>query len=146
MAVLKPGGRVGAIVYATAGECRFFSDPVAVIRKCAGSLPAPAPGQPGPFSLEDPGRIEAVFKAAGLVDFTVRKVHAPLALSSAAECLRFEEESFGALHQMLAKLDDASKAAAWAEVGNKLAAFESDGKFNGPCVMLAAAGRRPDAA
>jgi len=142
MTALKPRGRVGAIVYATAGECRFFSDPVAVIRRRAG-LPAPTAGQPGPFSLGDPGRIDALFKAAGLVDITVRKVNAPLVLGSAAECLRFEQESFGALHQMLAKLDDAAKAAAWAEVGDKLAAFECNGKFEGPCTMLAAVGRRP---
>jgi hypothetical protein len=45
-----------------------------------------------------------------------------LILESAAECLRFEQESFGALHQMLGKLDDAAKAAVWAEVGEKLAA------------------------
>ena len=32
VAALRPGGHVGAIVYATAEECRFFSDPVGVIR------------------------------------------------------------------------------------------------------------------
>jgi hypothetical protein len=35
---------------------------------------------------------------------------------TAAECLRFEQEAFGALHQMLGDLDAAAKAAAWAEV------------------------------
>ena len=43
---------------------------------------------------------------------------------------------------MLGKLDDAAKAAAWKEVGEKLAAFESNGKFVGPCVMIAAVGQR----
>jgi hypothetical protein len=114
---------------------------VSVIRRHA-ALPPPAPGQPGPFSLGAPGRIEELFAAAGLVDIQVRKVDAPVVLSSAAECLRFEQESFGALHQMLAKLDDAAKSAAWAEVGAKLVAFEKNGRFEGPCVMLAAVGRR----
>jgi SAM-dependent methyltransferase len=140
-ATLRSGGSVGAIVYATPDECRFFSDPVSVIRRHA-ALPPPAPGQPGPFSLGAPGRIEELFAAAGLVDIQVRKVDAPVVLSSAAECLRFEQESFGALHQMLAKLDDAAKSAAWAEVGAKLVAFEKNGRFEGPCVMLAAVGRR----
>ncbi len=140
-AALRSGGFVGAIVYATPEECRFFSDPVAVIRRHA-ALPPPAPGQPGPFSLGAPGRIEELFTAAGLTDIQVRKIEAPVVLASAAECLRFEQESFGALHQMLAKLDDAGKAAAWAEVGEKLAAFEKNGTFKGPCVMLAAVGRR----
>jgi SAM-dependent methyltransferase len=46
---LKPGGKVGAIVYSTADRNQFFSIPVSVIRRRAG-LPPPAPGQPGPFS------------------------------------------------------------------------------------------------
>jgi SAM-dependent methyltransferase len=141
-AVLRAGGYVGAIVYGTAEECRFFSDPVAVIRRHA-ALPPPAPGQPGPFSLGTPGRIEALFAAAGLTEIQVRKVDAPVILESAAECLRFEQESFGALHQMLGKLDDAAKVSAWTEVGETLAAFESNGQFKGPCVMIAAVGRRP---
>jgi hypothetical protein len=140
-AALRAGGYLGAIVYATPEECRFFSDPVGVIRRRA-ALPPPAPGQPGPFSLGAPGRIEELFAAAGLTDIQVRKVDAPVILESAAECLRFEQESFGALHQMLGKLDDAAKAAAWAEVGEKLAAFEDNGEFRGPCIMIAAVGRR----
>jgi SAM-dependent methyltransferase len=141
-AALRPGGYVGAIVYATAEECRFFSDAVGVIRRHA-ALPPPAPGQPGPFSLGAPGRIEALFEAAGLTDVQVRKVNAPVVLPSALECLRFEQESFGALHQMLGQLDDAAKAKAWKEVGETLSAFEVDGQFEGPCTMIAAVGRRP---
>ncbi len=75
-------------------------------------------------------------------DVHVRKIHAPVILPSAADCLRFEQESFGALHQMLGKLDEAAKARAWAEVGEKLSAFENNGRFEGPCVMIAAVGRR----
>ena len=142
VAALRPGGHVGAIVYATSEECRFFSDPVGVIRRHA-ALPPPAPGQPGPFSLGAPGRIEALFDAAGLVDVQVRKIDAPVVLASAAECLRFEQEFFGALHQMLGKLDEVAKARAWAEVGEKLRAFEANGRFEGPCVMIAAVGRKP---
>ncbi|MEZ5817694.1 MAG: methyltransferase domain-containing protein [Hyphomicrobiaceae bacterium] len=143
VAALRPGGHIGAIVYATAEECRFFSDPVGVIRRHA-ALPPPAPGQPGPFSLGSPGRIEALFEAAGLVDVEVRRINAPVILPTAADCLRFEQESFGALHQMLGKLDEAGKARAWAEVGEKLKAFETSGRFEGPCVMIAAVGRTPN--
>jgi hypothetical protein len=64
-------------------------------------------------------------------------------LPRAADCLRFAQESFGALHQMLGNLDDAAKAKAWAEVGEKLSAFETAGRFEGPCTMIAAVGRRP---
>ncbi len=141
MAALKPGGYVGAVVYATAEECRFFSDPVGIIRRHA-QLPPPAPGQPGPFSLGAEGRIEALFADAGLVDVEARKIAAPVIMGSAADCLRFEQESFGALHQMLGKLDEAGKQAAWQEVGESLKAFENGGGFEGPCTMIVAAGRK----
>jgi SAM-dependent methyltransferase len=141
-AALRPGGYVGAIVYGTPEECRFFSDPVGVIRRHA-KLPPPTPGQPGPFSLGAPGRIEGLLESAGLVEVRTQRVNAPVVMPSAAECLRFEQESFGALHQMLAGLDDAAKAKAWNEVGEKLSAFETGGRFVGPCVMIAAVGRRP---
>lgn len=141
IAALKPGGRVGALVYATPAECRFFSDPVAVIRKHAG-LPAPAPGLPGPFSLGQPGVIEELFKSAGLTNVQSTKIEAPVLLDSAKECLRFEQESFGALHQMLSGLDQSAKDVAWREVETALEQFENGNEFVGPCVMIAASGEK----
>ncbi len=141
MTALKAGGYVGAVVYATAEENRFFSDPVGIIRRRA-ELGPPLPGQPGPFSLGGEGTISELFRSAGLVDIEEQKIAAPVILDSAAECLRFEQESFGALHQMLAKLDEADKQAAWDEVGQALALFETGGRFEGPCTLIAAVGRK----
>ena len=59
---------------------------------------------------------------------------------SAAECVRFERESFGALHQMLSGLDAPGKAAAWDEIEAKLKAFERNGRFEGPCEMVIGVG------
>jgi len=141
---LKPGGRVGAIVYSTADKNPFFSIPVGIIRRRANLAP-PAPGQPGPFSLGSPGVLEQELSSAGFVDVEVRAVDAPLRTTSAAECVRFERESFGALHQMLSGLDAAGRAAAWEEIEQSLGAFERDGAFEGPCQLLVAAARRPTA-
>jgi SAM-dependent methyltransferase len=138
---LRPGGRVGAIVYSTPDRNEFFSIPVSIIRRRA-ELPPPAPGQPGPFSLGADGAIEALFESAGLSDIEVHKLDAPLRLPSAAECLRFEQESFGALHQMLAGLDEAGRAEAWTEIESALAQFEDSEGFAGPCEMLIAVGTR----
>lgn len=62
---------------------------------------------------------------------------------AAAEFLRFEQESFGALHQMLANLGDAEKKAAWDEVGQALTAFETGERFEGPRTLIVAVGRKP---
>jgi hypothetical protein len=69
-------------------------------------------------------------------------VAAPVRLNSAAECVRFEKESFGALHQMLAGLDEAGREAAWQEIEQELRAFERDGGFEGPCEMLVGVGTK----
>jgi hypothetical protein len=61
-------------------------------------------------------------------------------MKSAAECLHFEKESFGALHTMLAGLDAASKEAAWHEIENELRKFESSSGFVGPCELIVIAG------
>lgn len=136
---LRPGGRIAAIVYSNAESNRFFSIPVSVIRRRA-ALPAPLPGQPGPFSLGNPGILEEAFRAAGFRDVTSRLVQAPLKLRSAAECVRFEKESFGALHQMLSGLDEAGREAAWAEIEQELRAFEGPAGFEGPCELVIAVG------
>ncbi|HEU5433145.1 MAG TPA: methyltransferase domain-containing protein, partial [Thermomicrobiales bacterium] len=54
--VLAPGGRLAAMVYSTAENNQFFSIPIDIIRRRA-KLPAPAPDQPGPFSLGGAGAL-----------------------------------------------------------------------------------------
>ena len=135
---LKPGGRLGAIVYSSADKNGFFSVPVSIIRRRA-HLPAPVPGQPGPFSLGDPAVLAKRIAHAGFRDVQVEKVDAPVRLSSALECLQFEQESFGALHQMLAGLSPGEQDTTWAEIEDALVQFERNGQFEGPCEMLVAA-------
>jgi hypothetical protein len=60
-------------------------------------------------------------------------------LTSAEECLAFEQESFGALHQMLAGLSASEQDEAWDEIEEHLKTYEQNGWFNGPCQMLVAA-------
>jgi SAM-dependent methyltransferase len=136
---LQPGGRVAAIVYSTADRNAFFSLPVSIIRRRA-SLPPPQPGQPGPFSLGGPGVLEGAFRQAGFEDVVAATVPAPLRMKSAAECVRFEKESFGALHQMLAALDETAREAAWEEIEQELRQFESPAGFEGPCELIVAVG------
>ncbi len=139
---LRPGGRFATITYSTPEANKFFSVPIGVIRRRA-ELPPPLPGQPGPFSLGDPSVISEAFTTAGFTDVEVHTVAAPLHFPNAQECVNFERESFGALHQMLAKLDDDGKAAAWDEIAEQLAAFEGPEGFVGPCELLVVAATNP---
>ena len=139
--VLRPGGCIGAVVYSTADRNGFFSIPVSIIRRIA-NLPPPGPGMPGPFSLGSPGVLEEAYRAAGFTSIVMRKVQAPLRLSSAAECLRFERESFGALHAMLAKVPQQDRDRAWREIEHELRQFEGPAGFVGPCELLVGAARK----
>jgi len=137
--VLKPNGRVGAIVYSTAENNRFFSIPISIIRKRA-QLPPPLPGQPGPFSLGSPGVLEAAYQRAGFHNIQTRVVSTPLRLASASECVRFERESFGALHQMMSGLSEAEREETWLEIDQELRQFESVEGFKGPCELVVGSG------
>jgi SAM-dependent methyltransferase len=140
---LRGGGRISAIVYSTPERNGFFSIPVGVIRRVAG-LPAPAPGLPGPFSLGQQGALEDELESAGFEELEVRALDAPLRFASAAECLRFERESFGALHAMLAGVDEEARDAAWDEIEQELRQFEGPDGFVGPCELLVGAAARPE--
>jgi ubiquinone/menaquinone biosynthesis C-methylase UbiE len=138
---LKPGGRIASVVYSTAQNNEFFSIPVSIIRKRA-QLPPPLPGQPGPFSLGGDGVLEEAYRGAGFRETETRVVPSPLRLSSAAECVRFERESFGALHQMMSGLPETERESVWEEIERELGRFEGPDEFEGPCEMLVGAGTK----
>jgi SAM-dependent methyltransferase len=136
--VLKDGGRVVLASFSTPDQNRFFSIPISIIRRRA-QLAAPAPGLPGPFSLGSPGVMEDMLRDAGFTEVAAQAVKTPLRLASAAECVRFERESFGALKQMLAGLPAADHEAAWKEIEDELSAFESNAGFEAPAELIVGA-------
>ncbi|MBW3580540.1 MAG: methyltransferase domain-containing protein [Actinobacteria bacterium] len=138
---LRDGGRIAAIVYSTPDRNEFFSIPVSIIRDRA-QLPPPQPGQPGPFSLGGPGVLHAALTQAGFSDVRVDAVPSPLRLSSAAECVQFERDSFGALHQMLAGVAPPERQAVWDQIEAALARFEAPDGFVGPCELLVGSGTK----
>jgi SAM-dependent methyltransferase len=138
---LRPGGRISAIVYSSPDRNAFFALPVSIIRRRA-QLPPPAPGQPGPFSLGGPGVLENALRAAGFRNVASQTMPAPLRMAEATECVRFERESFGALHQMLGGLTAEQREQAWQEIGTELARFEGPDGFEGPCELIVAWGTK----
>jgi ubiquinone/menaquinone biosynthesis C-methylase UbiE len=139
--VLRNGGRISVIVFSTPQKSAFFSIPVAIVRRIA-NLPSAAPGMPGPFSLGGPGVLEEAYKKAGFEEIIVRAVNSPVRFPSATECVRFERESFGALHAMLTNVTQAERDRAWAEIEDELRQFEGPDGFVGPCELLVGAARK----
>ena len=134
---LRDGGRFSTVTYSSAAANGFFSVPVSIVRERA-QLPTPAPGQPGPFSLADPDVLARELEQAGFRDIEVELIDAPVLLSSAAECARFQRESFGALHQMLGAMAPEDQNLVWTEIESALAQYEADDGFVGPCELVIA--------
>ena len=139
--VLRPGGRVATMVYSTADRNQFFSVPIDIIRRRA-QLPPPVPGQPGPFSLGGPGVLEDAYRQAGFGQIVVRTLDAPVRMASVAEYVRFADEAFGALHQMLADMPEPDREATWDEITRELRQFEGPEGFVGPCEMIVGVGTK----
>ena len=141
MHAVKEGGKIAAMVYSTADKNKFFSIPVSIIRRRA-NLPAPLPQQPGPFSLGGEGVLEEIFLKGGLKDVEIKTIDAPVRVKSVKECLDFEKESFGALHQMLSGLSESEKEDTWLEIEQELGQFQTNGNFEGPCELVVAVGTK----
>ncbi|MFN8513711.1 MAG: methyltransferase domain-containing protein [Chloroflexia bacterium] len=139
--VLKPGGRAVVASFTTPDQNRFMSGPIGIIRRRA-QLPPPPPGLPSPFSLGAPGVMETMLQQAGFRSVATRTIDSPLNLTSAAECTRFERESFGALTQMLAAQSPEARAAAWEEVAQQLEQFEGPNGFEAPTQIIVGVGQR----
>jgi SAM-dependent methyltransferase len=137
--VLKGDGRIGCIVFSTPDKSPFFSIPISVIRRRA-QLGPPPPGQPGPFSLGGAGVLATALEQAGFRYVEARSVSAPLQLASARECVRFERESFGALHQLLSGLTPSAREDAWQEIERELERYEDRDGFESPCEVIVAVG------
>ena len=129
--VLRAGGRVAVIVFSTPDRNSWGAVPASIIRKRA-HVPAPVPGQPGPFSLGDPGVLEGVFRQAGFADPEVRAVPVPLRMASSAEYVRVAREAFGAFNAMMAHLPPQERESVWNEVEGSMRSFESPGGFEVP--------------
>ena len=120
-----PGGRL-------ARDRLLHGGPQRLLQRAGGTHP-PArrtPGAPAPRSARSRPFSSAPLRRAGR-RLSPPRASAPCGGASArrpvagcptaGDCLRLEQESFGALHQMLAGLDDAGRAAAWDEVATALA-------------------------
>jgi SAM-dependent methyltransferase len=138
---LKGGGRVAVAVFSTPDRNPWGAVPAAIIRQ-RGQLPAPDAGQPGPFSLGDPGALADLFRRAGFANPEVRAVPAPHRAASAAEYVRVAREAFGGFNAMMAHLTPQACEAAWNDIEGSMRIYESGGRFEAPGECLVATARK----
>jgi SAM-dependent methyltransferase len=139
---LKPGAGICTVVFSTpeANPC------VAILMSTAhhhAGLPSRDPYQPGGLlSLGKPGLVDQLFKNAGFSNVATTKVEAPFRLPRTRDYLDFVQSSASPIQQILAKLDEDARAAAWDAMEKRLRAFETAGGWEGPNELLLTAARR----
>ena len=112
-------------------------------RELHAGLPPRDPYQPGGLlSLGKPGLIDDLFREAVFSRVATTKVLAQFRLPSAKDYLDFIRTSASPILQMLGRLDDAARDAAWAEIEDKLSAFNTPSGWEGPNELLLTVGRR----
>src|SRR5690606_9745923 len=139
---LRTGGRASVMVFSTPDKNPCVAILMSTALKHAG-LPPRDPFQPGGLlSLGKPGLLDALFRQAGFADVETVALAAPFRLRSAKDYLDFIRTSAGPILQILGRLDEAKRGAAWAEIEAKLKAFDTADGWAGPNELLLTSGRK----
>ena len=86
--VLRPGGRLVAVVWGTPQQVPLLSMPMGVAREMM-DVPVPPPGAPGPFSMADPAQVEQALGAAGFAQVKCESIDVIFAVASPEELVQF---------------------------------------------------------
>ncbi len=140
---LRSGGRACTLVFSRPERNPCVAILMSTVTQRAG-LPPPDPNTPGGlFSLGTPGCVDELFRSAGFRDVTTIVIDAPFRLSTVDAYLDFIRTSASPILQIMRRLDDAAAAAAWAEMRERLSAFDGPSGWEGPNELLLTVGRRP---
>lgn len=132
--VLRPGGKVAAVVFSTAEKNPYQGITLAVAHRF-GSTPLPL------FSLGETNVLESAFRESGLFEVTVRAVNFARHYSSSAEMMRrLKETAF--LRGAVEKLAEAEREQAWAEIERQLSRYEGPDGVDVPGESLIGAGTK----
>jgi SAM-dependent methyltransferase len=139
---LRPGGRAAVLVFGGPQANPCIVALVATALKHAG-LPPRDPWQAGGLlSLGKPGLAEALFAEAGFSQVQTRVLAAPFRLSSVDEYLGFIRASAGPILQIVNRLEPAAREVAWAEIVERLHAYDTADGWEGPNELLLTSGCR----
>lgn len=139
---LRPGGGICTMVFSGPQANPCIGILMQTAFKHAG-LPPRDPFAPGGLlSLGKPGKVDELFRAAGFRDVATTKIDAPFRLPSVGDYLNFIRTSASPIQQILGKLDEPARQAAWAEMEERLEVFRTPTGWEGPNELLLTAGRR----
>lgn len=138
--VLKPGARLSALVFST-----IESNPcLAIMLRIAAAHTGVSPSDPyragSLVSLGKPGLLAEHFVQAGYSHVVTTRLSAPFVLPNVRTYTDFVRSSGAPVVALLAHLEEASRAKAWAAIEEDLGAFDTAEGWRGPNELLLATG------
>jgi ubiquinone/menaquinone biosynthesis C-methylase UbiE len=137
--VVKPKGKVVALVWSTEEKNPYQGLPLAIVRRI-GNIPAPTSEQPGLFRLGEPALLEGVFRAAGFVEIVIHAVSLRRRFPSTAEAVQTMKNPL--LQQLMTRLSDAEREQAWEEIREQFLQFEGPKGLEMPGEVLVGIGTK----
>ena len=139
--VLRPGGKLAAMVFGPDDQNPSFSVPLDILSRHLGR-PSAAQARPGMFALSDRSELERLFDQSGFRDVTVQAIAAPRSYASVQEAANSVRENNPPSRALTAELDEVSRERAWAEIELAFKPFERPDGFEAPGEMLVVAGTK----
>ncbi len=139
--VLRPGGRVAVAVWGPRARNPWLGLVFDAVGEQLGT-PIPPPGVPGPFALEDAGRLAALLTDAGFRDVAVGEHAVPLRAGSFTEWWARTVAVAGPLASRLGSLSEEGRRALEARLRAAVAPYRTAEGITLPGVCLTARGRR----
>ena len=139
--ILRPGGRVAVAVWGPRAGNPWLGVVFDAVSAQLGA-PLPPPGIPGPFALDDPGRLGRLLAGAELTDVVVTEVPTPLRDSTFDAWLSRTSALAGPLATRLAALPEHARRQLRARLAEAVRPYQTPVGLDFPGVSLLAAGRR----
>jgi ubiquinone/menaquinone biosynthesis C-methylase UbiE len=138
--VLKPGGRLAAIVFSTPEKNPYSALPQSIVRRHRGEPPLEA-GQPGQFALGGAGVMENLLREAGFLEVSVQPFATNRAFSSLAVTMDTLKETSIQTRDAVKDLPNPGRA--WLEIEQAFQPFVGpDGSVSVQGESLLVAGRK----
>jgi len=139
--VLRPGGRVALSVWGPRARNPWLGVIFDTLTAASGT-PVPPPGIPGPFSLDDAGRLERILTGAGLGNVTVDELPTPYRAATVPEWWERSAALAGPMAKRLASLPAFARQRLMETGGEAIAPYATADGLDIPGVSLLASGRR----
>ena len=143
-AALRPGGRLGVIVFSEPARNPCITVLMDTARRHAGLAPLPCAPAGSLLSLGQPGLMARLLAEAGFDDIDVRPVAAPMHLPSRSAYIDFTKSAGQPVMALLAPLSAAAQAAAWHDIEQGLDRYCTSGGWVGPNELLLCTATRPN--